>query len=579
MELIEENELLSDLCKEYSIELPNYLKTRTIYEEIENFKDFEYIYCIAYEMLIRTDEYHSLLGQYDELNKPTNQMPKNEKIAKLDNLISQMNKLGLNQNSFIGFDCGNENVFERIKLYDEIVNSPWSVRTLDKFVLASTLEFEDALQQLVVFYHKKQALYVIEDINAKNKNYVKTNIDSINAYINHRDLFIKTVDKTFKSLGDTLYLKELDPEFLSILKEKKDQSLLKQIKLDYKVTTSFWYKYTLDDVKYGIDSLIAYYISNGKIQRIQNDTQNKITSFEVFYNLSNYLIPGSDRVSTNNKDTMIYISKNMSLKLLEDEFLSTLEFANLKGSYIETDPKFSRPRLMFDEARLINLPVNLNLSKEELLLYISQIKDEYDKDPYIVKDFVENFFDRPIESEYTEMPTNIKHVDGEAETKRLFPNERQKFKTNLASAFYMYDIYKIFLPYFKKKCSEIKSEEDLQISELEKNYKYIKNAHNDRKEQIKLIKQHTQGRLNTFNIITAIQYLFNTFSKEQVEYYLSTMKEFIHGVNLKDEDNVLKKKYNPNRFERPEPKYKNLIIGDSYIITSNKPDLCNTLLD
>ena len=61
MKSIEDNELLNGLCKEYNIELPKNLQGRTIYKEIENFEDAEYIYCIAYEMLIRTDEYNELL--------------------------------------------------------------------------------------------------------------------------------------------------------------------------------------------------------------------------------------------------------------------------------------------------------------------------------------------------------------------------------------------------------------------------------------------------------------------------------------------------------------------------------------
>ena len=48
MRPIEEDEILSDLCKEYNIELPNNLRNIKIYEEIKNFNDAEYIYCIAY---------------------------------------------------------------------------------------------------------------------------------------------------------------------------------------------------------------------------------------------------------------------------------------------------------------------------------------------------------------------------------------------------------------------------------------------------------------------------------------------------------------------------------------------------
>ena len=82
------------------------------------------------------------------------------------------------------------------------------------------------------------------------------------------------------------------------------------------------------------------------------------------------------------------------------------------------------------------------------------------------------------------------------------------------------------------------------------------------------------------SLITQITYLFNNeLSQKQVEYYLTTMKEFIHGINLKGENNVLKKVYNPEANEKCYPKYKNLIIGNSYITKSNKEELIRKLID
>jgi len=67
------------------------------------------------------------------------------------------------------------------------------------------------------------------------------------------------------------------------------------------------------------------------------------------------------------------------------------------------------------------------------------------------------------------------------------------------------------------------------------------------------------------------------------------MQEFIHGVNKDGENNPLKKaakdegkkskSKNKIKCEKPEPKYKNLIIGDSYIIESTKTDLIRYLID
>lgn len=66
-------------------------------------KDAEYIYCIAYEMLIRTNEYKALLNEYKPLkNKSKNDMT-NDEFLKLRKLIDRMNALGLKKTSFFRF--------------------------------------------------------------------------------------------------------------------------------------------------------------------------------------------------------------------------------------------------------------------------------------------------------------------------------------------------------------------------------------------------------------------------------------------------------------------------------------------
>ena len=53
------------------------------------------------------------------------------------------------------------------------------------------------------------------------------------------------------------------------------------------------------------------------------------------------------------------------------------------------------------------------------------------------------------------------------------------------------------------------------------------------------------------------------------------MKEFIHGINLKGEQDNLKKVNNPEKEENPKPKYKNLIIGNSFI--TKNAEFCKKL--
>ncbi len=626
---IEDNDFFSSLCKEYNIKLPNNLQNRKIYEEIENFREAEYIYCIAYEMLIRTDEYNELLEEYKQFeNKSKNDMTDDE-FSKLRELISRMNQLGLKKTSFLGFDNKNDDdhVFKMIEYYDEVTNSPWNVRMLHKFESNSD---ENIFYELAKFYFEKGELHkfikglyypmpqeakelVLDDI--KNKSKWKTKEECNEFYDLLESYFIpciieeSTNEPELKSLAsNSIYLKELDKAFLSMIKEKKDNNILIQIKSDItNYNIEFWNKFTVNDIKDGLNKLIEFYIYKNLIYN-QNMQQINGSINEILKNPSNYYIPcvnrrvedisiklhkqndimlNNDFINNlelnglksiiNNKGSitlkhveniyLIQISEYITLDLLDDSFLKTLEYEDLKNIYINTEPKFSRPRLMFDEARLTNIPINLNLSKEDLLHYISQIKDEYDRDKNIVKTFDEYFFNLPLESDLTEIPENIKFANQKrsSEDKKILPVKRDEFKKRISYAFYIYDIFKFFIPYVKKK----------RIDNTKKINDEIK-----QKRTTKDIYKYDNFEYTKDYLITKISCLFkNELSQEQVEYYLTTMKEFIHGINLKGENNFLKKVYNPEVDEKRYPKYKDLIIGNSYITKSNKEELIRKLID
>lgn len=502
MKTIKDSKLLSSLYEEFKEEIPNNLFDLSIYDVFKNFKDYEYIYCIAYEMLIRTDEYNNLIKEYDNLlkNKDTDE---SEKLYKKIELTKQMNLLGLNKNSFIGFDCGDGNIFEKIKNYKEILESPWSVRTIDKFILDKSLEYEDIYQALIYYYHRIGELYILK--NGTDNQYIKTNIDPINALFYQNEIYIPCKNKykkeiQYKLLTSTIYLKELDENFLKTLKEKKTKDLL-----------------------------------------INVDTDDN----DILSNSSNY--------SNINK---------------------------FGKPYIQTETLFSRPKILFDDARLINLPINLNLSKEELLILISKVKDEYDDNKNIVRNSIESIFNLVLTNDNTEIPTNMKYVNDHTKTtSRIFPNTRNVFKKNISKAFYIYDLYKIFSKCLINKRSLIREERRKKIKIIRKETK--SNIKRNAYSEIKELRTAVQGELKRYEnnkLLTEIVIL-SGLSKEQVEYYLTIMKEFIHGVNLIEEKNHLKKEKNPNIFEKSNPKYKDLIIGNSHIIKITKQDLIKELID
>lgn len=385
----------------------------------------------------------------------------------------------------------------------------------------------------------------------------------------------------------------------------------------------FWNKYTINDIKNGLNKLIEFHIDNKLI--FNEDGKHTCESKDkILANPSNFYIPCVNRLIKPQtfycdkksdlldndffiknlefngfKSTMkekgyiklkkeeniylIQINKYISLDLLDDSFLNSLTYEDLKNIYINTEPKFSRPRLMFDEARLTNIPINLNLSKEDLLLYLSQIKDEYDRDKNIVKTNKEYFFNLPLESEFTQMPTYIKHANIKriSKYKKLLPVKRNEFKINFASAFYIYDLYKFFLPYYvtyiEEKRNVIETKNDLKIQKMKDERGIYHIDHFTINENKDITRSNIAYYEN--NMIKQISKLVDDLSEEQVEYYLTTMKEFIHGINQKEENNILKKPHDPKLDEKPAPKYKDLIIGNSYIIKSNKKDLEKELIN
>ena len=637
MKHIEENKFLNNLANEFKIKIPNKFSDLSIYKEIKKFKDAEYIYCIAYEMLIRTDEYNKLLQSYKSLRNKSKYDMTDDEFSKIRQLIYKMNKLGLKKTSFLGFDCENDNdhVFKRIEYYDEVINSPWNVRMVHKFQIDQSLGFNSIYHMLIDFYNKKNELHVFENGEYKNILLPTLDTDEVNQtncinnihiteiYIIIDNLFIPYNNDTlkYKALKDIVYLKELDEDFLSLVREKKHNDLLMPIEQEFSHSNvGFWYKYSINDIKDGLSRLIDFYIEENLIYNSCAELI-KASKTEILENPTNFYIRCVNRMEENEikywnkaydplpdnsfreqlkfdghkfmiadegffelkQEENIYLislNEHISLLYLQNSFLKTLRYEDLKNKYIDTEPIFSRPRLMFDEARLTNIPVNLNLSKEDLLLYISQIKDNYDRDKNIVKSDKEYFFDLTLESDLIQIPKHFKSANEKRtkEDKDKFKIKRHEFTEQFASAFYAYDLFKFFVRLFRIKRKSIRRKRRLEIKKIKEIAK--KEGNIISKIEITEAKERAAKEIDSYknnNLITQISYLLNDLSEEKVEDYLTTMKELIHGVNKKGENCILKKKYNPEKIEDTKPKYKNLIIGDSYFIKSNKPDLLRSL--
>ena len=165
-----------------------------------------------------------------------------------------------------------------------------------------------------------------------------------------------------------------------------------------------------------------------EIEKSRNSTQEEIK------------VSQNERKQNIFKHYEIFI-KNKGLDLLNDEQLykehgnltNYKDFSNKTKKYLieksfELRPKiieeFSRPTLKIENTLKIDIIINPNLPKDELISYVSKIKDEYDKNNSIIKSPLE------ILGEVLEKNNN-KHTQKKPKAEKY------------ADWFYIYDCYQI----------------------------------------------------------------------------------------------------------------------------------------
>ncbi|MCG3677053.1 hypothetical protein [Aliarcobacter butzleri] len=87
-----------------------------------------------------------------------------------------------------------------------------------------------------------------------------------------------------------------------------------------------------------------------------------------------------------NKDGQLeFLSTNYNLKLDLPKEVSRKEVSRIE--YVKNNLMIvtSRPKIDSDKSHIIEMKLNLNLPKEELIAYLSKIKDDFDKDNSIIK--------------------------------------------------------------------------------------------------------------------------------------------------------------------------------------------------
>ncbi|MGJ0328704.1 hypothetical protein NG755_03280 [Aliarcobacter cryaerophilus] len=217
-------------------------------------------------------------------------------------------------------------------------------------------------------------------------------------------------------------------------------------------------KHTIRIINHGLERLIHFYYKNQLIYMFKDEEYikidcNKISLFDISNNLSQYYIECESIYTINKIKIMKNINVDLELDYLNKNFLKEIGFLDTKYQYTHLVPNYSCPYLEFPQSNVVNIPVNLNLDKDEIVSYILQAKKEFDSGKLIIK--------TPIESIECKFEKEIK-----LKSNKIFPKENLKKRKAYATAFYIYDLHKIFEENFKIKIEElnIQREKDIKIN-------------------------------------------------------------------------------------------------------------------
>lgn len=160
-----------------------------------------------------------------------------------------------------------------------------------------------------------------------------------------------------------------------------------------------------------------------------DEAENRI--HDIMQNPHKYVAYCKDKES--GKQKLTALSKDMPLEILDKKFLQDLNIIRTAYTLPQAKINYSVPTLKFKNEKVVNIPVNLNLSKKELVAYISKIKDDFEADKSIVMSPLEIFGESIIDAKE---PKNKK---------------KNASKKDFADALYIYDLYRYFENLYEKK--------------------------------------------------------------------------------------------------------------------------------
>ena len=317
---------------------------------------------------------------------------------------------------------------------------------------------------------------------------------------------------------------------------------------------------TIDDIDNGLELLIKFYLEKNEIFSIKEQKehpivpntkvntyhiQKKLTLKKIFNNLNNFYIPCIEN-NLNFLGDKYQLHTHLDITLLENEFIQTIADKIPKKKNIRFFPIFKRPLLRFEESRIVDIEINLDLPQKELLEYLKKIKVEYDNNNAIAKNILDII--------------KTENEDEDTEKKPL-----KTIKNNIADAFFSYDYYNARKDYIVNKNNEIESENlnNIILQEKLAELEVLK----DKKSKIQTIRTNTE-QLNLLKM--EIKHLELEIEEERLlprqiptinktsDYYIFNEKHFSHSL--------INSNTAYNYYDKLVPfieklQYKNLLIG------------------
>ncbi|WP_434579834.1 hypothetical protein MLC52_07180 [Sulfurimonas sp. NW15] len=185
-------------------------------------------------------------------------------------------------------------------------------------------------------------------------------------------------------------------------------------------------------------------------------------------------------ISTDGEEKLVSLGeKNFPIDFLDKDFISSISDDDyINSSHQDSLQLVNLPSIKLKSNKSINVSLNVDLPREELIAYIDKLKGSKD-----IKSFIE-VFDEKIEE--IENPKQIK----------VIAKKRELRNRDYANAFYIYDLYKIIGKEFHKKELELKEEAEAQKVRISENIQYGKEQ---KKHEFAKIEERLQNHLKLFN--------------------------------------------------------------------------------